>query len=79
MNNNLESLNNYLFEQIERVNDQDLKDQELEAQLKRSDMIVKISKAIIDNANIAITAQKHFNEYGKDKTVANPLLGVTSE
>lgn len=79
MNNNLEALNNYLFEQIERVNDVELSDDELEKQLKKSDMIVKISKAIIDNANTAIMAQKHFSEYGKDVTITNPLLGVTPE
>ena len=37
MNNKLIDLNNLLFEQLERINDDDLSDDELEKQLKKSE------------------------------------------
>lgn len=74
MYNNLEALNNYLFEQMERLNG-DLKAEEIETEIKRADAVTKVAKAIVDNANLALNAQKHFDEYGIEKNIAIPLLG----
>ena len=74
MKNDLTALNNYLFEQMERIND-DLSPEEFEAEVKRAETVVKLSKAIVDNANLALQAQKHFDEMGCDRMVSMPLLG----
>lgn len=76
MNNDLTALNNYLFEQLERLNDDELKPEQLEIEIKRAETVAKISKAIVDNADIALKAQKHFDEYEGNRKIANPLLGV---
>lgn len=76
MKNTLSDLNNYLFESIERLNDDELDDAALEKEIKRSEAVQKVAKAIIDNGALALQAQKHFDEYGIQRTVEIPLLGV---
>ena len=60
MNTNLESLNNYLFEQLERLNDDETlnSDKNFDRELKRSKAIATIAKNIIDNANVVLEAEK---------------------
>lgn len=76
MKNTLTDLNNYLFESIERLNDDELSDEELDREIKRSEATQKIAKTIIDNASLALTAKKHFDEYGIDNNVEIPLLNA---
>ena len=76
MKNTLSDLNNYLFESIERLNDDELDDVALEKEIKRSEAVQKVAKTIIDNGALALQAQKHFDEYGSQKTVEMPLLGM---
>ena len=75
MKNTLSDLNNYLFESIERLND-DSSDEDLEKEIKRSEAVQKIAKTIIDNGSLALQVKKHFDEYGIENTVELPLLGV---
>ena len=79
MKNTLTDLNNYLFEAIERINDDSLDDAQLEKEIKRSEAVTKIAKTIIDNGNLALQAKKHLDEYGKGEEVELPMLGVTSK
>ncbi len=78
MKNTLTDLNNYLFESIERLNDDDLSEEELEKEIKRSEAVQKVAKIIIDNGALALQAQKHFDEYGVERNVEMPLLSVTN-
>ena len=48
MKNTLSDLNNYLFEAIERINDDELSMEELDKEIKRSESVNKIAKTIID-------------------------------
>lgn len=66
MKNDLNSLNNYLFEQLERLNDdEELKqDGVLEKELKRAKAIAGISTAIVNNAKLVLDAKKYANELG---------------
>ena len=75
MRNTLEDLNNYLFEEIERLND-DLSGEELDKEIKRSVAVQKIAKAIIDNGSLALQAKKHLDEYGQGGDVELPMLGL---
>ena len=79
MKNTLADLNNYLFEQIERLNDDELSDEELDREIKRCESVTKVAKTIIDNGTLALQAKKHLDEYGKGDNVALPLLGMTNE
>ena len=79
MKNTLTDLNNYLFESIERLLDDDLSDEELEREIKRSETVQKVAKTIIDNGSLALQAQKHFSEYGSTRNIEMPLLGITDE
>lgn len=79
MKNTLSDLNNYLFESIERLLDDDLSDEDLEKEIKRSETVQKVAKTIIDNGALALQAQKHFDEYGIETRVEIPLLGVTDK
>ncbi len=51
MKNTLTDLNNYLFEAIERINDDGLSGEELEKEIRRSEAVQKIAKTIIDNGS----------------------------
>ena len=62
--NKLVDLNNHLFEQLERLNDEDLKGEALEEEINRAKAITDISQNIISNADIALKAFKCANEYG---------------
>lgn len=76
MKNKLSDLNNYLFEQIERINDDTLTGADLEEQLGKSKAIVDISKTILTSANISLQAVKHASEYGYGAPVGSELLGL---
>lgn len=58
MKNTLVDLNNYLFEQIEKLNDIDLKGDNLKEEINRSKALTDISRTIIDNANTILSAKR---------------------
>lgn len=58
MKNTLGDLNNHLFEQLERLNDDDLKGEELQQEMERAKSIVAVSRTIIENASLVLDAKK---------------------
>ena len=62
--NTLTALNNYLFEALEKINDDELTDDEFEKEAKKSEMKIKIAETIIKNANTQLGVMKHMDEYG---------------
>jgi hypothetical protein len=66
MNNNLESLNNYLFEELERLNDDESLNSEelLDKELKRSKAITQVACQIVQNAKVVLEAKKHADQFG---------------
>ena len=79
MKNTLTDLNNYLFESLERLTDDELTDAELDKEIKRSEAVQKVAKTIIDNGNLALHAKKHMDEYGNGDQVELPMLGITKK
>lgn len=77
MKNTMSDLNNCLFESLERLNDDELNDDQFEKEIKRSEAINKIAKTIIDNGALALNVKKHMDEYGDGSNVEVPLLGIT--
>lgn len=72
--NKLTDLNNHLFEQLERLNDEDLTDDQLDREIKRAKSMTEIADAIIENANIALKAEQTRLEYGLKPKEIHPLL-----
>lgn len=64
MKNTLSDLNNYLFEQLERLNDDSLSEEELDMELKKTDAVVKVSEKIIETGELAFRTMRHMDEYG---------------
>lgn len=58
MRNTLGDLNNHLFAQLERLTDEDLKGEELKAELLRAGAVTAVSEQIIANANTVLKAKK---------------------
>jgi hypothetical protein len=58
MKNKLSDLNDHLFAQMERLNDEDIKGEELQEEIKRSSAVSNIAKQIISNANLVLQAEK---------------------
>ena len=77
--NTLGDLNNHLFEQLERLNEESLTDEELDKEIKRAASIEKISQQIISNARVVLEATKHVDEYYgggvKNPSMPKMLLG----
>lgn len=77
--NNIQDLNKILFERIEALENNELSDDALNREITKTDAIVKVSTTILNNAKLALEAQKQFDEYGTGRTVNIPLLGITNE
>ena len=76
MRNTLVDLNNHLFEQLERLNDEELTDEQLEKEIKRTDAMKDIATQIIANANIVLKATELNMEYSKNEVnVPQMLIG----
>ena len=74
MKNTLIDLNNYLFEQLEKIADADLSSEELEKEIKRGEAITKIAKTVIENGALALNAKKHFDFYGSGEDIELPMF-----
>lgn len=64
MRNTLMDLNNALFEAIERIQNDELTDEQLENEIKRAEAVSKVSDRIIRNAELAFKTMQHLNDYG---------------
>lgn len=64
MKNTLLDLNNHLFAQLERLGDEDLKDDALKSEIERSKAIQGIAAQAINNAKLVLDAEKLKTEYG---------------
>lgn len=56
MKNKLTDLNDYLFEQIERINDDSLNEEELSKEIKKAEAIQGIAETIIKNGELQFKA-----------------------
>lgn len=79
MSNNLADLNELLFDQIRKLENDELTDEQLDREIKKSDSITKTASVILGNAKLALDAQKQFDEYGTGRTVDIPLLGISNQ
>ena len=62
--NRLCDLNDHLFEELERLNDENLKGEELQEEKDRAKAIADIAQRIINNSELAFKAIKYYEETG---------------
>lgn len=79
MSNKLTDINEYLFEQLDVLSNPDLKDEDLEKEIKRSKQITAVSKTIIDNGRLLLDAQKHADDYFRGPNRKMPTLLETKD
>ena len=77
MKNKLTDLNNHLFEQLERLNDEGLTDDELEKEIKRAKSIAEISQQIIDNGSLTLKTAQFLTDqgYGMNGNMEKSIMG----
>lgn len=74
MKNTLGDLNNHLFAQLEKINDDDLSGEALDAEIKRTEAMAKISEQIIKTGELQFKAMQHMDEYGYGRKKAVPEM-----
>lgn len=75
MKNKLTDLNNHLFAQLERLNDEDLTPEEMSAEISRAKAITGLASQIIANGTLVLKAVEIEQEYfGDRKTSTIPKL-----
>ena len=64
MKNTLTDLNNYLFEALERLTDDELTEEELKKEITRIEAVTSVAETIIHNGELSLKALRHAEEYG---------------
>jgi len=76
MKNTLGDLNNHLFAQLERLNDEDLKGDKLKEEIGRSKAVMGIAKNITETAALVLEGQKFVDDrMNADKKLPRMLEG----
>lgn len=70
--NTLGDLNNHLFAQLEKMDDDELTGEQLDNEIRRTEAMAKISEQIIKNGELQFRAMKHMDEYGYERQKAIP-------
>lgn len=78
MKNKLMDLNDHLFEQLERLNDEDLTVEQIAHEVTRTDAMVKVSEQIISNATIMLRGAELLAEHGGPGTFEHLLPVIAS-
>ena len=64
MRNTLVDLNNYLFETLERITDDNLSEEEMQKEITRSQNVANVAEVIIHNGELTLKTVEVLNEYG---------------
>jgi len=74
MKNKLTDLNDHLFSQLERLNDENIKGDDLKQEIERSRAVTGIAKEIVSNASLQLKALELKAEYQGLKEGEMPAL-----
>lgn len=74
MQNTLGDLNNHLFAQLEKLDDDNLNEEDLESEIKRTEAMAKISEQIIRTGELQFKAMQHMDEYGYNRKKSVPEM-----
>ena len=77
MKNTLNDLNNYLFEALERLTDDDMSEEQLQREITRSRAVTGVAEAIVHTGELALKAAAKAQELGiSDRAVIPAMLGA---
>ncbi len=76
MKNKLVDLNDTLFMQLERLNDENLNGEAIELEVRRSEAIVQVADRIVENARLQLAACKLVAEHGDRFVKQLPMLSA---
>jgi len=79
MKNKLADLNNHLFAQLERLAEESLTPEQIEAEVKRTGAIVSLADQVADNARLQLAAAKLYAENGAQVVPYLPQIGKASD
>jgi hypothetical protein len=74
MGKTLSDLNDVLFAQLDRLSESDLSGEKLQDEIHRSKAISGVAREVVENAKLALEAQRSLGGSGK---TAPPMLGVS--
>jgi len=74
MKNTLGDLNNHLFAQLEKLNDDDLCGESLETEIKRAEAMAGIGEQIIRAGELQLKAMQHMDAYGYERKKEVPEM-----
>lgn len=60
----LADLNQVLFDSLDRLNNDNLRGEDLQEEISRADSIGRVASKILNNAELQLEAKKHMDEYG---------------
>jgi len=75
MQNKLSDLNNYLFAQLERLDDEELDDEALSKEIGRARAITDVAEQIISNGQLQVRVCSIAREAGVTYQIPTLLLG----
>lgn len=73
--NKLSDLNDHLFMALERLNDEELSNEQIEAESKRAEAIIGVANQIIGNAKITLDAMRLLSNGNLDTTEIPETFG----
>lgn len=81
MKNTLADLNNYLFETLGKLLDENMSEEQMQKEITRSQAVTAIAETIIQNGELALKTMRHLNEYGIEtpKHSLPPMLWQKNE
>lgn len=74
--NRLEDLNDMLFNQLVRLDSDDISDEEMAKEINRSKAMTDVSRTIIDNARVVLDAAKFMDNREDNNSVLPHMIGV---
>lgn len=75
MKNRMQDLNDHLFAQLERLGDEDMTPDQIEAEAKRAEAMVRVSDQIIATADLRLRGAKLYAEFGDRVLHMLPQIG----
>ncbi|UEL47554.1 hypothetical protein [Terrisporobacter hibernicus] len=79
MKNTLADLNNHLFEQMERLNDESIVGGNLKEEIDRANAMAKVASQIINNGNLVLKIKVMQDERAIEEEEIPPMLGSSKE
>jgi hypothetical protein len=77
--NKLSDLNDHLFMQLERISEEGLSAEQIEAEVKRADAIVDLADQVISNVKVQLEGAKLVALHGDRMMKMMPLLAAPKQ